>query len=51
MNAIELPEVLEALLLDQYLDEASSTTLAISEAFDGFSTLYSASRFALNYFY
>ena len=47
VSAIRLTNVVDSLLVDKYLEEASSTALAISEAFDGFSSVYKTSRFEL----
>ena len=48
VSAIRLTNVVDSLLIDKYLEEASSTALAISEAFDGFySSVYKTSRFEL----
>ena len=46
VSSVQLSNVVNSLLIDKYLDEACSTALAISEALDGFSSIYSASRFA-----
>ena len=44
VSSIRLSYLVDSLMINKYLDDASSTALAISEAFDGFSSLYNTSR-------
>jgi len=43
-DGVPLRHVVYDLLIDKHLDESSSTALAISEYYDGFSSVYTTSR-------
>ena len=44
VDEVQLRHVVYDILIDKYLDDSSSTALAISEKCDGFSSVYSMSR-------
>jgi len=44
VDGVRLRHVVYDLLIDKYLDASSSTALAISEVYDGFSSMYTTSR-------
>jgi len=43
-DQVRFPDVVYSLLIDKHLDDSSCTALAMSEACDGFSPLYTTSR-------
>ena len=44
VNEVRLRHVVYDILIDKYLEDSSSTALAISEKCDGFSSVYTTSR-------
>ena len=42
-----LPKELYSLLIDKYFDQSSCVAIALSGGFDGFSPVYTSSRFTL----
>jgi len=44
VKEVRLRHVVYDILIDKYLEDSSSTALAISEKYDGFSSVYTTSR-------